>query len=583
VRREGFERDVVARSFAIVRETATRTLGQRHYDVQLIGGLILLRGMVAEMDTGEGKTLTATLAAATAALAGIPVHVITVNDYLAARDADTLRPLYEALGLRVGTIVGGLDPDTRRAQYACDITYATNKEVAFDYLKDRIALGGRPSRLQLQVERLAGSGARMRKLLLRGLCFAIVDEADSVLVDEARVPLIISGGTGEAPALKLYQQALDVAKELEPRRDYEIAPRQRGVTLTDVGRDHVAALAQPLGGLWNGQQRREELVMQALTALHLFQKDVHYLVKDDKVQIVDEFTGRISVDRSWERGLHQLIEVKEGVKLTGRNEPLARISYQRFFRRYVRLAGMTGTAKEVAGELWSVYRLPVCRVPTNRPVMRDPLPDRLYQTADAKWEAIVDRIDELHAFGRPVLVGTRSVQASELLSALLTEAAIPHEVLNARQDKSEAEIVARAGERGRVTVATNMAGRGTDIKLTPSICELGGLAVIATERHEAGRIDRQLFGRCGRQGDPGTHEVITSLEDELVKSFTGRFERLLARAVSGMGQQFADPVGGFVVRRAQRAAERLHSRVRRDLLKHDAQTEATLAFAGLFE
>jgi preprotein translocase subunit SecA len=583
LRRHGFERAAVARAFAVVRETATRTIGQRHFDVQLIGGLILLRGMVAEMDTGEGKTLTATLPAATAALAGLPVHIITVNDYLAARDAEALRPLYEALGLTVGVIVGGLDPDSRRAAYACDITYCTNKEITFDYLKDRITLGGRPSKLQLHVERLAGAGGRMRKLLLRGLHYAIVDEADSVLVDEARVPLIISGGQGEAPAQKLYHEALELARQLEAGRDYEITTRHRMVELMDDGRARLAALVQPLGGLWTGQQRREELATQALTALHLFERDIHYLVKDGKVQIVDEFTGRVSADRSWERGLHQLIEVKEEVEVTNRTEPLARISYQRFFRRYLLLAGMTGTAREVADEMWAVYRLPVRRVPTNRPVVRRPLPDRLYATVDAKWSAIVEHIARLHAEGRPVLVGTRSVAASEHLSGLLTASGITHEVLNARQDRGEAEIVAQAGERGRVTVATNMAGRGTDIKLGEGIREMGGLHVIATERHEAGRIDRQLFGRCGRQGDPGSYEVITSLQDELVRTFGGGLGRLAARSVAGLGPTWADPVGGLVVRRAQRVAERLHSRMRRELLRYDEQLEATLAFAGRFE
>jgi preprotein translocase subunit SecA len=577
LRQQGFTRAAVARAFALIREMAGRTLGQRHYDVQLLGGMALLRGMVVEMMTGEGKTLTATLAAGTAALAGIPVHVITVNDYLAERDARDMSPLFEALGLSVGLVVEGRDPEMRRAAYAADIAYCTNKEVVFDYLKDRIALGGRPSRLELEVERLAGRDARMRKLVHRGLHYAIVDEADSLLVDEARVPLIIAGDSGALPAAALYRSAGDVARALEPEADYTIASRDRNVELTAAGQERVARLAGPLGGLWTGRRRREEIITQALTALRMFTRDVHYLVRDGKVQIVDEFTGRVSRDRSWERGLHQLIEVKEGVEVTARTEPRARISYQQFFRRYLLLSGMTGTAHEVAGELWAVYRLPVVSVPTNRPVIRRELRDRIHSTADAKWEAVVGRIAGLHAEGRPVLVGTRSVEASEHLSRLLEAAGVPHDVLNARQDRAEAEIVAQAGELGRVTVATNMAGRGTDIKLGPGVRELGGLHVIATERHEAGRIDRQLFGRCGRQGDPGSHEAIISLEDELVRRFAGA----PGRAAAHVG--LAPALGRWIVRRAQGAAERLHSRMRRDLVKFDEEREAALAFAGRFE
>jgi preprotein translocase subunit SecA len=328
----------------------------------------------------------------------------------------------------------------------------------------------------------------------------------------------------------------------------------------------MAELAAPQGGLWSGRRRREELVRQALTALHLMERDKHYLVRDGRVQIIDEFTGRILADRAWEQGLHQLVEVKEHCELTSRREPLARISYQRFFRRYVRLAGMTGTASEVAGELWSIYRLPVVRVPTNRPLHRHGLAPRIFETADEKWAAIVTRIADVHTQGRPILVGTRSVAASEHLSRLLKRADLPHVVLNARQDEDEAEIVAKAGERGRITVATNMAGRGTDIRLAPGVVELGGLHVIATEYHEAGRIDRQLFGRCGRQGDPGSYEAFASLEDDIVRVHA-RWARWLRN----------EPLR---LRLAQRAAERMHSRVRRDLLRYDEQMETALAFSG---
>ncbi|HXF83441.1 MAG TPA: preprotein translocase subunit SecA [bacterium] len=570
LRAEGFREDLVARAFALVRETAARTVGERPYDVQVIGGRVLLAGMVAEMETGEGKTLAATLPACTAALAGIPVHVITVNDYLASRDAAWMGPIYRALGLRVGTIVHGLDPEARSAAYACDVTYGTNKEVAFDYLKDRIALRDQPSRLRLQLERLLGEGARPRRLLLRGLHFAIVDEADSVLVDEARTPLIISGGGEGAPEQRMYETALALARRLEPGRHVVIEGAQRAIRYTAAGEAHLTEMAQPLGGFWQARHRREELVRQALTALYLFERDRHYIVQDGKVAIVDEFTGRLMPDRSWEHGLHQLIEAKEGVPLTNPHDALARISYQRFFRRYLRLAGMTGTAREVAAELWAVYGLAVVSIRPNRPLRRRALPDRIYRTGEARWAAVADRIAEVHRSGRPVLVGTRSVAASEHLSAILTARGLAHQVLNARQDREEAEIIARAGGLGQITVATNMAGRGTDIRLGPGVGARGGLHVIATERHEAGRIDRQLFGRCGRQGDPGSYEAIVSLQDELFTVYGGRLGRWLAHL--GLGR--------LAVRRAQRTAERLHARMRRDLLKVDEQLDTALAFSG---
>jgi len=581
LRREGFREELVARSFALVREAARRAVGMSHFDVQLIGGWVLLNGMVAEMETGEGKTLTATLPACTAALAGLPVHIVTVNDYLAGRDAEWMGPIYRALGLTVGVIVHGLTPEARRAAYACDVTYCTNKEVTFDYLRDRIVLGRTPNRIQLQLERLRGEPARLHRLLHRGLHYAIVDEADSVLADEARTPLIISGGAGGSPAeVDLYETSLALALELRAGRDYRIEERERLVHITRAGQSLLEECARGLGGVWSGPRRREELVRQALTALYLFHRDKHYLVKDGKVQIVDEYTGRVMGDRSWEHGLHQLIETKEGVTLTAQHDPLARISYQRFFRRYLLLAGMTGTAREVAGEMWSVYRLPVVRVPTNRTLRRRSLGERVYSTAEAKWRSIVARIAEVHRSGRPALVGTRSVAASEHLSRLLTQAALPHQILNARQDREEAEIVARAGEPGRITVATNMAGRGTDIRLAEGVAGRGGLHVIATERHEARRIDRQLFGRCGRQGDPGTYETFVSLEDEITAVYSPRLWRTLGGALAGASRRLEPWVAALTVRRAQRAAERLHSQMRRELLRVDEQLESALAFSG---
>jgi preprotein translocase subunit SecA len=582
IRRDGFLQEHVALAFALIREVASRTIDQRHYDVQLVGGWVLLQGQVAEMETGEGKTLTATLAAATAALAGIPVHIITVNDYLAARDAEWMGPIYRALGLRVGAIVHGMDPGARRAAYAADVTYCTNKEIVFDYLRDRLALGRRRGRIQLTLDRLVGEAGRASRLLLRGLHYGIVDEADSVLVDEARTPLIISGEAHPSAAAEraAYEKALELGGRLEQNRDYRIEVRERRAELTEAGQARLSELARDLGRVWSGRVRREELVRQALTAQHLFERDKHYLVQEGKVQIIDEYTGRVMEGRSWEHGLHQLIEAKEGCPATQENTPMARISYQRFFRRYLRLAGMTGTAREVAGELASVYGLAVVRVPTNQPLDRRYLGDRVYPTAAEKWEAVVLRIAELHRKGRPILVGTRSVAASEHLSELLGARSLPHTVLNARQDKDEAEVIARAGEPGRITVATNMAGRGTDIRLAPGVPDLGGLHVLATERHEARRIDRQLFGRGGRQGDPGTYEAFVSLEDELLVVHGPRLWRHLAARLAKPGRPVTRGFCKLGFRQAQRAAEHAYSRARQELLKHDEHLESALAFSG---
>jgi len=582
LRLQGFEEDLVVRAFALVREAADRVLGQRPFDEQVHGGWLMLNGMVAEMETGEGKTLTATLPAGTVALAGYPVHVITVNDYLAKRDAETMGPVYEALGLTVGVIVEGMSNTERRAAYRCDVTYCSNKQLTFDYLRDRIILGRNAGRARLKIESLGAVRPRLGELVLRGLVFAIVDEADSVLIDEARTPLIISDRAGAAEEERAYRTGHELAEGLERGRDYIIDTYNQGIQLTDEGRRLLTERAAPMGGVWANPMRREELVSQALTAVHLFHRDRHYLVVDDKIQVVDEYTGRVMADRSWERGLHQAIEVKEDCTLTVQTTPLARISYQRFFRRYLRLGGMTGTARDVRGELSSVYGLAVARVPTHRPVRRTHAPDRLFVSADDKWAAIVERIGSLANGGRPTLVGTRSVEASELLGGKLAGTSVEHRVLNAQRNDEEAPIVAEAGRSNRVTVATNMAGRGTDIKLADGVAAAGGLHVIASERHDSKRIDRQLFGRCGRQGDPGSVEAILSLDDELFETHGSAALRSLARSMARDGR--VPPwIAALVVRQAQAAAERKHSRTRRDLLKQDDQHETRLAFAGAAE
>lgn len=574
--------DLVSQSFAVIREVAMQVLGIRHFDVQVMGGWILLNGMIAEMETGEGKTFTATLPAATVALAGLPVHVVTVNDYLAKRDAECLRPLYSALGLNVGLVTADMTAEGRREAYACDVTYCTNKELVFDYLRDRIALGRNCNRSHFNIAALAAPSSSRPKLILRGLHYAIIDEADSVMIDEARTPLIISQTGSDPRHAGEYGDALAAVAELELGSDFNISERERVVELTDSGRTRLVELLRPRLGATLTRWRREELARQALTALHLMQRNTHYLVKDRKVQIIDEYTGRAMPDRSWENGLHQLIELKEGADMTPENHTLSRITYQRFFRRYRRLAGMTGTAREVRDELWSVYRLFPVRVRPNRPVRRTRLRDSVYPTAEAKWQAVVARVIEIRKQRRPILIGTRSVAASEQLSSLLQAAGIPHQVLNAKQDAEEAEIIGRAGGIGEVTVATNMAGRGTDIRLGAGVAELGGLHVIGTERHEARRIDRQLWGRCGRQGDPGSYEMIVSVEDEIVATH-GIFPKKIIGMVRACSRRFAPQLDSLVLLGAQYSAERFHSRLRHDLLKMDEQLEATLAFSGSFE
>ena len=580
LRRDGYEIDAVAQAFALVCRAAELTVGMRHFDVQLQGGWVLLQGMVAEMETGEGKTLTATLPACTAALAGVPVHVITVNDYLVSRDAEQMRPLYEALGLSVGVVTEDQQPHERQAAYACHVVYATNKTIVFDYLRDRLVLGSHASGLRLRLEKLGGSQSRVSRLLMRGLSFAIVDEADSVLVDEARTPLIISApaDTGDEETVAL--QGIALGRQLVRDVDFTEDLAQRKASLTERGRARLELLCAELGGVWAGFMRREELATQALAALHLFKLDEHYLVREDKIQIVDEYTGRVMADRTWERGLHQLIEAKEGCTISAQKEPLARISYQRFFRRYLHLAGMTGTAKEVAGELGLVYGLPVVKLPTNRASRRVQLREQVLATMAQKWQSIAARVAEVHASGRPVLLGTHSVAASERASQMLLELGLPHRVLNAKQDSEEAAIVAVAGEPGCITIATNMAGRGTDIKLRAEAAALGGLHVILTERHDSKRIDRQLAGRCARQGDPGIFETILCVEDSIMAGSGKRFGRSLAALMRALSPGAAARLGSMAIRWSQRRTERAHSRVRKGLLKQDQHASKMLAFSG---
>jgi preprotein translocase subunit SecA len=576
MQRNGFRDAPVAQAFAAVREAATRTVGMRHFDVQLVGGWTLLQGRIAEMETGEGKTLVATLAACAAAAAGAAVHVVTVNDYLAARDAAQNGPLYKFMGLSVGVIKQEMPLSERRSQYACDIVYVSNKELVFDYLKDRIAAGDTVA-AHLRLRQLYRPGAQPG-MLLRGLHMAIVDEADSVLIDEARTPLIISETRPDELGEELYSKALHFAGRMAPAEHYDIS-RNNEVWINPAGEDAIGEWTSGLPGVWKSAIWRKELLQKALSALHCFHRDRQYIVVDNKVQIVDEFTGRVMPDRSWEQGLHQMIEAKEGCEITGPRKTLSRLTYQRFFRRYLLLSGMTGTATEVAPELRRVYDLDVVRIPTNKPSHRRRLPDVCLGTHEERWAAVAGRAEELSRAGRAVLVGTRSVEASERLGDLLRARGVAHTVLNARQDKSEAEAVAQAGQAGRITVATNMAGRGTDIRPPAEVLERGGLHVILTEFHESPRIDRQLSGRCARQGEPGTVEATVSLEDELFLRFAPALRRLCLKAA---------PAGGivprwllkFLVWRVQQKAERYNRRIRLETLKQDKKLQTMLGFAG---
>lgn len=576
MQREGFSDGLLAESFALVREASLRRLGMRHHDVQLLAGHALLHGKIAEMATGEGKTLAATLSACTAAAAGVAVHIVTVNDYLAERDAQENAPLFDFFSLTVGVIKQDMPLEDRRLEYAKNIVYVSNKELTFDYLKDRVALKSNLSS-QIKLRRLARAGT-VPTTILRGLHLAIVDEVDSVLIDEARTPLIISETLPDDLGLDVYFQAIETAKCLVPNRHFLLGA-DRDIWLTEAGEHAVAEMLVDKAGLWKSALWRKELLNKALSALHLFQADQHYIIVAGKVQIVDEFTGRAMPDRTWERGLHQMIEAKEQCEITGQRRTLSQITYQRFFGRYLSLSGMTGTAKDVGPELKRVYDLDVLRIPTHKPIYRRRLSDRVFRTSEERWEAVADRVSTLSSEGRAVLVGTRSVKASETLSQLLDRRGVVHTVLNARQDKFEADAITQAGQTGQITVATNMAGRGTDIKLAPEVEMLGGLHVILTEFHESARVDKQLFGRSARQGNPGSVEAIVSLEDELFRRFATEWI-----AIGRMLCLGNTPTHRFLFRclvyLAQFRAARQSRQVRLDTIKRDQKWLDALGFVG---
>ncbi len=550
----------------------------RHYDVQIVGGIALFEGCIAEMQTGEGKTLTATLPLYLHSLVGKGAHLATVNDYLAKRDAEWMRPLYELLGLTVGIIQTPDDQGSRRKSYAASITYGTAKEFGFDFLRDRLLLRAQN---RVQTEMLgdggAGFGDSGDQIVMRGMHFCLVDEADSILIDEARTPLIIGSieDTVRDQIVETYGWASEHASEYELDEHFTIDPDTKQYELTARGRQKVRALPKSDLVRTMGLVDMYEYTERAVKVYREFLLDRQYVVRPgdkgiDEIVIVDEFTGRLAEGRKWRDGIHQAIEAKEGIEISVPTGQAARITVQDLFLRYPHLAGMTGTAASSASELRRIYRTPVIRVPTNRPPQRKKLSDRVFGSMHSKFEAIVQEIQEVHAQNRPILIGTRSIDKSEILSRMLDELGIEHQVLNANNVEQEAEIVAQAGGEGKVTVATNMAGRGTDVKLAQGVEANGGMHVICTELHDAARIDRQLIGRCGRQGDQGSYRQYLSLDDDILKNGLGqkKYDRLkeLGESVSGAVDKYAK-----LFRRAQRKVERKHFRDRMVLLHHEKE------------
>ncbi len=551
-------RQLMPEAFALIREAARRTLGMAHYPVQIMGAIAIFEGGLAEMQTGEGKTLTALMPTFLRALPGRGTHVITVNDYLAQRDADWMKPAYELGGLSVGCIQTPQSTDERRVQYARDVTYGTAKEMGFDFLRDRLRLDA------------TNAGTPGEATVQREHYFALVDEADSVLIDDARTPLIISMTEPNKPAMvELYRWCSEFAQTLMLPNDFEYDPHKRSAVLTEAGCRHVVLARKPALVATVETEQIYRQIELALTALLGFVLDRDYVIHDDEIVIVDESTGRMMEGRKWQQGLHQAVEAKEGIQITPKTMAAAQVTVQRFFRQYAHVGGMTGTGVSVRGEMRRTYRMQVTAIPTNRPNIRTGLASRAFATWQAKAQAIVAEIENMLSQGRSVLVGTPSIDASERLSRIFTERSLHHDVLNARFLKEEAAIVSQAGRAGHITIATNMAGRGTDIILDDDVRQNGGLHVIATEIHSSARIDRQLVGRAARQGEPGSFRFFVSLEDELLRCLTtAQLARVRARAAAlasvELPREFLS-----VFYRAQRFLEKLHARDRKLMLKYE--------------
>jgi len=567
---------LLVEAFALVREAGRRTLGMRHFDVQLLGGAAMHHRSIIEMQTGEGKTLTATLPMYLAALDGKGAHLATVNDYLAKRDAEWMEPLYKALGMKVGIIQGQQPQPERRKAYACDVTYGTANEMGFDFLRDRLLLRSLDSGSKdLFGQMLGVTGSEGQDSpVQRSLSFMLVDEADSILIDEARTPLIISAlpGEDEKIAAEAYHWAAEVRHDFTEDEDYEHDHEDKTIELTLEGRQKVRALKKPEAMDRLPLSTIYEYVQRAVKVSREMFLNRQYVVRDGEIVIVDEFTGRLAEGRKWRAGIHQAVEAQEGVEITFATNQAARITVQDLFLRYDRLSGMTGTASTSRGELKKIYQVHVESIPTNKPPIRKQLPSLIFGDANQKWAAVAEDAAEQHALDRPVLIGTRSIDKSEHLAELLVAQGMEPVILNAKHVAQEAEIVAAAGQRGKVTVATNMAGRGTDIKLEDEVRELGGLHVICTELHEAQRIDRQLIGRCGRQGDPGTYRQFLALDDEILLLGYGPKK---ADKYKLQGEKATGALSGLesLFHKAQRRVERRHFRDRKIMLYHEKERQ----------
>ena len=555
--------------FALVREAGRRTINMRHFDVQLLGGIAMFNHSIVEMRTGEGKTLSATLPMYLNALVGKGSHLATVNDYLARRDADWMAPIYKALGMSIGVVETQMSQPQRRKAYACDITYGTAKEFGFDFLRDRLLLRRIREGAGDLLGSMLGQGSRggNEKPVQGEAHFALVDEADSILIDEARTPLIISALPSEEQklAVECYRWSSSVATEFVEDEDYEYEHEKRKAELTREGRQKVRTMKKPEAMDVVGMVNIYQYIEQSIMVEREYQLDRQFVVRDGEVVIVDEFTGRLAEGRKWRSGIHQAVEAMAGVEVTVETGQAAQVTVQDFFLRYDRLAGMTGTAEASSRELHKIYKCHVVTIPTNRPVIRQRWPDAVFGTADARWHAVVEEICKIHEEGRPLLIGTRSIDKSELLSKMLETRGVEHQVLNAHRIEEEADIVARAGEPSKVTVSTNMAGRGTDIKLGEGVEAMGGLHVICTEMHDAARIDLQLIGRCGRQGDQGTYRQYLSLDDDLLEGGLGPKK---SKKLKELGEKSEESFDSYsrLFRKAQKKVERRHFRDRKSLM-----------------
>ena len=576
-RRTPQNRTLELQGLALASEQARRTLGLRPHFVQILGALILLDGALAEMATGEGKTLVVGIAAAVAGWSARPVHVVTANDYLAGRDAEWLAPFFKSCGLECGAVIGTSEPQERRAIYAKEIVYTTGKELLADYLRDRLRLGPMTDGARRHLRFLLRPGQDLG-VVQRGLHTVFVDEADNLLIDEAVTPLIISQSQPNEALRQACETAHSIAGRMERHVDYRVDVAMQSVEITD--RNHLILDDEAVPGIFGPLKWREDLLKQALKAREFFHRDRQYVIDEGKLHLVDESTGRLMPNRSWRQGLHQAVEAKEGVEMSDPTETIARMSFQRFFRMFQRIGGLTGTAREARDELWLVYGLAVIPVATHKPLRRREMPDRFFATQDEKWDAVVLDARRLSDAGRPVLIGTRTISASEEISRRLSAAQIPHRVLNAVRHHDEAAVIAEAGRHHGITVATNMAGRGTDIRLSSDAEKAGGLHVIATERNSSRRIDRQLFGRAGRQGDPGSAQAFVALDDELFLRHLASAEQRALAALLRAKVPGAHAILRAAVSHAQRRAQSRAFQQRRSVMAADSWMEDALSFCG---